>query len=38
MPTLYPLRFEPILKPAIWGGRRLKPFFGLQSAKQAVPT
>jgi mannose-6-phosphate isomerase len=25
---LYPLRFEPIFKSAIWGGTRLRPFLG----------
>jgi len=28
MPKLYPLRFEPILKRAIWGGRRLESVLG----------
>ena len=27
LPPLYPLRFEPIFKPAIWGGRRLAEMF-----------
>ncbi|HEX4589067.1 MAG TPA: type I phosphomannose isomerase catalytic subunit [Gemmataceae bacterium] len=26
-PALYPLRFEPIFKPAIWGGRKLAEMF-----------
>jgi mannose-6-phosphate isomerase len=26
--ALYPLRFEPIFKPAIWGGRKLPAFLG----------
>lgn len=26
-PPLYPLRFQPIFKPAIWGGRRLAEMF-----------
>jgi mannose-6-phosphate isomerase len=26
-PSLYPLRFEPIFKPAIWGGRKLAGMF-----------
>ncbi len=36
MTPLYPLQFEPIFKPAIWGGRKLKPFFGLPSDEQAI--
>lgn len=27
LPPLYPLRFEPVFKPAIWGGRRLPGFL-----------
>ena len=36
MSKLYPLRFEPIFKPAIWGGTRLKPFFGLPADDEAI--
>ena len=28
MANLYPLKFEPIFKTALWGGTRLRPFFG----------
>jgi mannose-6-phosphate isomerase len=28
MSALYPLKFEPIFKSMLWGGRRLKPFLG----------
>jgi len=27
-PKLYPLKFEPIFKSMLWGGRRLRPFLG----------
>jgi mannose-6-phosphate isomerase len=27
----YPLRFEPIFKHALWGGRSLRPLFGLEA-------
>src|SRR5256885_13925590 len=30
MPPLYPLRFEPILRRYIWGGRRLEKVLGKQ--------
>jgi mannose-6-phosphate isomerase len=29
-PTLYPLKFEPILKEKVWGGDKLAQFFGKQ--------
>ena len=32
MPPLYPLRFEPILRHYIWGGRRLEKVLGKQLA------
>lgn len=28
MANLYPLKFEPIFKTMLWGGTRLRPFFG----------
>lgn len=36
MPKLYPLKFVPIFKPAIWGGTRLRPY--LQHPASAEPT
>jgi mannose-6-phosphate isomerase len=36
MPTLYPLRFEPILRHYLWGGRRLVDRFGKPDAGQSV--
>ena len=32
MPTLYPLRFHPILRHYLWGGRRLVEMFGKHDA------
>jgi mannose-6-phosphate isomerase len=29
-PTLYPLKFEPVLKEKVWGGNKLAQFFGKQ--------
>jgi mannose-6-phosphate isomerase len=29
-PTLYPLKFEPVLKEKVWGGNKLAKFFGKQ--------
>ena len=31
---LYPLRFEPIFKTALWGGARLRPFLGAPDANE----
>ncbi len=28
MPTLYPLRFEPLFRRYLWGGRRLQTYLG----------
>jgi mannose-6-phosphate isomerase len=36
MPTLYPLRFRPILRHYLWGGRRLEEMFGKPAAGQDV--
>lgn len=36
MSTLYPLRFVPILRSYLWGGRRLVDLFGKGDAGQAV--
>jgi mannose-6-phosphate isomerase len=33
---LYPLRFEPIFKTALWGGTRLRPMFGAASSPEAT--
>ncbi len=33
---MYPLKFEPILKSAIWGGDKIIPFKGIESAQSAV--
>ncbi|QVL29955.1 class I mannose-6-phosphate isomerase [Telmatocola sphagniphila] len=36
MTTFAPLPFDPIFKPALWGGRKLKPFFGLPATEEAI--
>ena len=33
--ALYPLRFAPIFKPAIWGGTALRPMFGQAGSAEA---
>lgn len=32
--TLYPLRFEPILKPTIWGGNKISAYKGMGNAEE----
>lgn len=34
--TLYPLKFEPILKTVIWGGHDIRPFKGMPAADDLV--
>jgi mannose-6-phosphate isomerase len=34
--VLYPLRFDPIFKGAIWGGDALRPLFGLPAADEPI--
>ncbi len=36
MAKLPPLSFEPIFKPAIWGGTRLRPFLGAPPSDEAI--
>jgi mannose-6-phosphate isomerase len=36
MPTLYPLRFKPILRHYLWGGRRLVESFGKPDGGQPI--
>jgi len=33
--ALYPLRFKPIFKPALWGGNALRPMFGQPAPTEA---
>ncbi|NLX66038.1 MAG: mannose-6-phosphate isomerase [Bacteroidales bacterium] len=33
---LYPLKFEPILKPVIWGGSDICPFKGIEPAQEGI--
>lgn len=33
---LPPLRFEPIFKPAIWGGNKLRPLFGIENNQSTI--
>lgn len=36
MPDLYPLRFAPIFKSMLWGGTRLRPYFGDAASSEAT--
>lgn len=36
MASLYPFKFEPILKPSLWGGRRLPGIFGQGPASEPI--
>lgn len=33
---VYPLTFEPIFKPVVWGGTALRPYFGAPSSSEAT--
>lgn len=33
---MYPLKFEPILKTLVWGGEKIAPFKGIQTAQEHI--